>query len=104
MQEQGWQGIAPATGWLAVFVRENGSIYTERVALWAWHRDIDVDGTIYDRAEGVLGRRSMEEVQYADDSDHFVGYIHESEDIKSYGPAIAEVLERLERRRRGGEG
>lgn len=78
MQEQGWQGIAPATGWLAVFVRENGSIY--------------------DWPEGVLGRRSMEEVQYADDSDHVVGY------IKSYGPALAEGLERLERRRRGGEG
>ena len=100
MKDQGWQGIAPATGWLAVFVRPDRTIYTKRVALWAWKRDIDVDGTVYDRAEGVLGRSSMEEVEYADDSDYFVGYIHEAEDIGVYATRVEEVLDRVERKRK----
>lgn len=103
MKAQGWQGVAPATGWLAVFVGEDGSLYTERVALWVWERDVDVDGTMYDGATGVLGRESMHPVEHADDAAYFVGYCHETEDIQVYTGRAQEVLERARRRREHGQ-
>jgi hypothetical protein len=92
--------MVPATGWLAVFVDTERRIYTEHVALWAWKRDVDVDDSVFDRAVGVVGRQYMDDVEHSEDSDYFLGYIHESEDPQEvYGNRVDDLLERVRTQR-----
>ena len=95
MTDSKWQQVVPATGWLAVFVDpEKRELYSDRVAFWVWTRSVDVDGSTYDDAEGVLARTSLMEVKYQDESDYFVGYAHESDGMAIYAGEIDRVIER----------
>lgn len=100
MRPQGvWQGIAPVTGWRAVFVDDDGSLRSEPLAFWAWVRRDYGDGEIEDSGEGVLGRDTLHEVSAADDEEYFVGYLHESESIDVWREMADHTLARIKRER-----
>jgi hypothetical protein len=84
---------------LAVFVKDDGSLYTEHVALWVWIRKTDQAGEGYDEATGLLGRAYRMSVEASDDSDRFVGYCHEAEDVDVYRTSAEHTLKVLRRKR-----